>query len=88
MYLEQISLINSRIRIALKKGDSKTIAEASKNIQLAISQLILTEFSNIKINKNTENNDAVIRNSAFKRHPFSFFSTAVDDELVTETTKT
>ena len=39
---------------------SKTIAEASKNIQLAISQLILTEFSNIKINKNTKNNDAVI----------------------------
>ncbi len=28
MYLEQISLVNSQIRLALRKGDSKTISES------------------------------------------------------------
>ena len=32
LYLEQISLINSRVRLALKAGDSKTIIEATNRL--------------------------------------------------------
>ena len=32
LYLEQISLTNSRIRLALKAGDSKTMLEASNSL--------------------------------------------------------
>ena len=39
---------------------SKTVSEASKNIQLAISQLILTEFSSLKQIKNQKKGDEVI----------------------------
>ena len=40
---------------------SKSIAEASKNIQLAISKLILTEFSHIEKNNSIKSGKDTIR---------------------------
>ena len=55
------------IAIAQEKNDSvsykaaKTVSEASKSIQLSISQLILTDFSNIEKEKTNKSNPETIR---------------------------
>ena len=55
------------ITIAQEKNDNisykaaKTVSEASKNIQLSISQLILTDFSNIEKEKTNKSTPETIR---------------------------
>ena len=40
---------------------SKSLAEASKNVQIAISKLILTEFSNIENDNNVKSGKNTVR---------------------------
>ena len=55
------------VAIANNKNDnisflaSKSIADASKNVQLAISKLILTEYSNLEKSSNVKSGKATIR---------------------------
>jgi hypothetical protein len=55
------------VSIASNKNDnisflaSKSIADASKNVQLAISKLILTEYSNLEKSNNVKSGKDTIR---------------------------
>ena len=55
------------VSIARNKNDnisflaSKSIADASKNVQLAISKLILTEYSNLEKSNNVKSGKDTIR---------------------------
>ena len=68
MYLEHISLLNSRIRLALKEGDSKTIFEATVELcsgnQIKADQLALW-FQNVanscKMNSNLTTDISMMR---------------------------